>query len=278
MLRRITRALKEAFAMLPAEEYGWLNAKSGTKSRTGGSAPEATTEGRPAEGAADDRASGGEPELGVPARDGTESEEGSQRAFFEFPGPLYRVDVRPASTKTSVGGSCKLHAVPRDRARRIVDADVDISWSVEEGAGTLDTDTGEFVVYRAPTEPELAVVVARAVQNGTECEARARITVTAQLGSSKEVEGAMKGLPGYTYLYAPGELWRSRYDVEESLITVNSGHADFVFASAQSSTKLRYIARLFAKEIVLANFPGIAREQLLERMVELSLYVESNLR
>ena len=87
-----------------------------------------------------------------------------------------------------------------------------------------------------------------------------------------------QGLPGYTYRYAPGELWRSRYNQDESLITVNSGHADFVFASRQSATKLRYVSRLFAKEIVLANFPGVPREDLLERMIELELYMDSFLR
>ena len=36
--------------------------------------------------------------------------------------------------------------------------------------------------------------------------------------------------------------------------------------------------RLFAKELVLKNFPGHSPEQLLERMIELSLYTEENLR
>ena len=43
-------------------------------------------------------------------------------------------------------------------------------------------------------------------------------------------------------------------------------------------TKLRYIMRLFAKELVLANFPEADRDELLERMVELTLYTEENLR
>jgi hypothetical protein len=42
--------------------------------------------------------------------------------------------------------------------------------------------------------------------------------------------------------------------------------------------KLRYICRLFAKELVLKNFVGIAPEQLLERLLELTLYTEENLR
>lgn len=43
-------------------------------------------------------------------------------------------------------------------------------------------------------------------------------------------------------------------------------------------TKVRYIARLFAKELVPANFPEADREELLERRVELTLYTEENLK
>lgn len=42
--------------------------------------------------------------------------------------------------------------------------------------------------------------------------------------------------------------------------------------------KLRYICRLFAKALVLKNFVGIPPEALLERLLELTLYTEENLR
>ena len=51
-----------------------------------------------------------------------------------------------------------------------------------------------------------------------------------------------------------------------------------MFASRTKALKLRYIIRLFAKEVVLANFPGQSPDQLLERLIELSLYTESKLR
>lgn len=41
---------------------------------------------------------------------------------------------------------------------------------------------------------------------------------------------------------------------------------------------IRYLCRLFAKELVYKNFPGYSPEQLLERMIELSLYAEEHLR
>ncbi len=218
---------------------------------------------------------------GVPVADGSSEQQRQQREFFEFPGSLYRLDIRPATARVAVSRPCRLRAVPRDKSRRTLDADVDINWVVEQGSGTLDTDRGEYAVYTAPEEPELAVVRAHAVQDEVECEARATITVTAELGGTRASgTGAVgrHGLPGYTYRYAPGELWRSRYDPDEALITVNSGHADFVYASRQQSTKLRYVGRLFAKEIVLANFPGADRNELLERMIELELYMDRSLR
>ncbi|MFO8064815.1 MAG: ATP-binding protein [Spirochaetia bacterium] len=312
MLRRITRAFKEAFAMLPSDEYGWLgvrggDARSGGSGSGSGSGPagaagpggsgdegeEGTAGG--ASAGEDGTAGGGESEAesradsavgGVALAETQQSQHGdeSRQEFFEFPGPLYRLDIRPASARVPVAGRRKLHAVPRDRSKRTIDADVEISWYIEEGHGTLDTYEGEFAAYLAPPEPELAVVVATARagegEEEIEVEAKATLTVTASLTGAKGGESplAKQGLPGYTYRYAPGELWRSTYDVDRSLITVNTGHADFVFASRRSATKLRYVARLFAKEIVLANFPGASREELLERMVELGLYMEQNLR
>ena len=299
MLRRITRALKEAFAMLPADEYGWLGVKGpdGRSMATGSNTAGASDGdgGEHAGGALDSEADGasaegaGDPSESVPGvafadSVDTSGDRGAQREFFDFPGPLYRLDIRPASAKVPVAGQRKLHAVARDKAKRTIDAGVDITWNIEHGRGSLDVTEGEFATYLAPPEPELAVVVARARQgegdDAVEVEARANLTVTASLTGARGADGplAKRGLPGYTYRYAAGELWRSKYDAEQSLITVNTGHPDFVFASRQAATKLRYVARLFAKEIVLANFPGASREELLERMVELGLYMEQNLR
>jgi hypothetical protein len=89
---------------------------------------------------------------------------------------------------------------------------------------------------------------------------------------------ANKGLPGYTYRRAPGETWRSRYDTEKNVIVINNGHRDFVYAGKQKSRKLRYICRLFCKELVRHNFPGLQTDELLERMIELSLYTEEHLK
>ena len=77
---------------------------------------------------------------------------------------------------------------------------------------------------------------------------------------------------------APGASWRSRYDAEQNVVAINNGHRDFVYASRQKARKLRYVCRLFNKELVLHNFPGLSPQELLERMVELSMYTEEHLR
>jgi hypothetical protein len=59
---------------------------------------------------------------------------------------------------------------------------------------------------------------------------------------------------------------------------VNSGHRDFVFATRSRALQLRYLVRLYVKELVLRNFAGLPAEQLIERMIELTLYVEDNLK
>jgi hypothetical protein len=103
--------------------------------------------------------------------------------------------------------------------------------------------------------------------------------VSATLGASVNssvVTG--RGLPGYTFERAAGELWRSRFDAERNLIIVNNGHRDFVFARKNRALQLRYLVRLYVKELVLRNFAGIPPEQLLERMIELSLYAEEKLK
>ena len=111
------------------------------------------------------------------------------------------------------------------------------------------------------------------------CKAEAQITVTASLLTKPPSGDTLyQGLPGYTYQKAAGELWRSRFDAERNLVVINSGHRDFVYAARSKMLKLRYICRLFAKELVLKNFLGIPPDQLLERLLELTLYTEEHLR
>jgi hypothetical protein len=116
-------------------------------------------------------------------------------------------------------------------------------------------------------------------QRETVCNAESIITVTESFLDKIGQNGRSisRGIPGYTFVRATGELWRSKYDEKNNLIIINNGHKDYIYSSQKKSRKLKYICRLFTKELVLNNFIGFDAESLLERMIELLLYTEEHL-
>ncbi len=207
--------------------------------------------------------------------------EEAQREFFDIPGALFSASISPGKAVIPVGEKKQFSLVAKDRKGVRLDAGFSVRWELTDEQGEIDDPTGLYISYTAPEEPCVTSLGCIVSQGETEVLAEALITVTAELG---EISGGTnpsdrrkRGLPGYTYRKAPGELWRSRYDDERDLIIINNGHADFIYASKQKSRKLKYISKLFAKELVLANFPEVNREQILERMIELQLYTEENL-
>ncbi len=308
VFQKLSKAFREAFLFLPQEDYGWLAAQARNPARAGKAAgasdglaanshgPGANSHG-PGEGAqglGEDGLASANPGLEVSgfAEDGAEqgpmdglaisdAENPSPEAqlrFFEHSGPLYSILASPASSVIGLGCEKRLKAVARDRARRAIEAGVEYQWSISDGSGELSGTDGQFVTFKAGLEPGISVIRLWAREGEEARAADAIITVTAELiprGGSGI--GSKKGLPGYTFQRAPGELWRSRYDMDREIIIVNSAHADFIYASRQQASKLRYIMRLYAKELVLANFPEADKSELLERMVELVLYTEDKL-
>ncbi len=268
VLRSIQKALKEALLALPAEEYDWfdLHESGSKKSRAhketaNGSEAMADAEETPAE------------QLEPLA------EESPQRQFFDFPGPLFSIRISPASSVVPVAGSKNLRAIARDRANRVVEDGLRFEWTILEGDGQFDNSTGEIATFRASAEPGLCRVRLTAKQGEIECSAEALVTVTQSLLPEFPAKEVLKqGIPSYTFQKAPGELWRSRYQADQNVVVINNGHRDFVFASRSRTLKLRYIGRLFAKELVVKNFAGLPPGELLERLIELSLYTEEHLK
>lgn len=274
MLRSIRKAFREALLALPVEEYDWFDIHK-RKGRTG----------RPEPGSAaaldEDGGRGAEAAASVaPDREARVDDDGSQqKQFFEYAGPLFSVQISPASSVLAVGRSRTLRAVARDRQRRIVEHDLSFEWRIVEGGGRLDGDDREIVEFHAPGEPGLTRLSVTVSQGDVAKSAEAIITVTdSLLPETKSGADKGQGLPGYTFKRAPGELWRSRFDASQNVIVINNGHRDFVYASRNRALKLRYICRLFAKEMVCQNFPGESADKLLERMIELTLYTEEHLR
>jgi hypothetical protein len=265
-LRAIQRAFREAMLVLPREEYDWFDIQSRSPQAAGaGEAPERDVE-----------TSGAEGEGGVPEPSRGES---TQRQFFDYAGPLHTVVISPATSILRVNEVRCLRALPRDRSHRRVEQDLTFAWEIVEGGGMLLSTSDQEVSFTAPSSPVLVRLSVSVSQRDMRCSAEALITVTDSLDVAigPAVVNA-RGLPGYTFERAAGELWRSRFDGERNLIVVNNGHRDFVFATRSRALQLRYLVRLYVKELVLKNFAGLPAEQVAERMIELSLYVEEKLK
>ncbi|HTU48871.1 MAG TPA: ATP-binding protein [Bryobacteraceae bacterium] len=268
-LRAIQRAFREALLALPPEEYDWFDIQARARHESGPLRPNVGELG-PATG------EDGPADFGVaePSLD-----KGVQKQFFDYAGPLFSVLISPASSTITVNERRHFRALPRDRSRRRVEEDLRFSWEIAEGGGSVERPVDQEVEYLAPSTPGLARLTVLVSQHDITCTAEALVTITASLESSmNEAVVNTRGLPGYTFERAAGELWRSRFDLERNLIIVNSGHRDFVFATKNRALQLRYLVRLYVKELVLRNFAGISQEQLLERMIELSLYAEEKLK
>jgi hypothetical protein len=271
VLRRVQRALKEAFLRLPQEDYDWFDIYAEKpKSKPGrlfSSGPIRTSARDEKEGEREN--SEHDPDL---------FDDGAEKQFFEYSGPLFSALISPKSSVVSVDRRKTYRVICRDRSRRIVSENLEYLWSIIDGEGSLEENDRESITFVAPSEPCLTTLAVIVRQGDTTCRDEALITVTDTLmDQSSDTGKAHKGLPGYTYRRAPGETWRSRYDEGKNVIVINNGHRDFVYAGKKKSRKLRYICRLFCKELVHHNFPGMQTNEILERMIELSLYTEEHL-
>jgi hypothetical protein len=264
ILRSIHRAFKEALLALPTEEYDWFQI------------PDSKHETRPSRKevgvALPDQLMGADFEI-------EEAEDKPQREFFDFPGPLYKAAISPAACTVRVGETRNFRAIARDRNSRLVEENLMYKWTILEGPGQLSETNAEIVSFQALQDPGLTRLKVLVRQGEIECGAEALVTVTQELlPETAKISGSRQGLPAYTFDHRPGELWRSRFDQSRNLIIINNAHRDFVYSSRNRMLKLRYLCRLYVKELVHNTFPGLSSDQLLERMVELSIYTEEHLK
>jgi hypothetical protein len=266
-LRAIQRAFREALLALPPEEYDWFDIQARANGEGAGS-------NRP--GAGDTVPQGEDANMGVGE---PEPADHGQRQFFDYAGPLFSVVISPAASTIPVSERRRFRALPRDRSRRRVTDDLSFAWEIAEGEGSISATADQEVEFAATPTPGLVRLRVTVTQREMTCSAEALVTVTDSLESALSPAVVnTRGLPGYTFERAAGALWRSRFDADRNLIVVNNGHRDFVFATRNRALQLRYLVRLYVKELVLKNFAGASPEQLLERMIELSLYAEEKLK
>jgi hypothetical protein len=190
------------------------------------------------------------------------------------PGPLEAVSISPRRIVLEAGSEKAVSAHAMDASGRRIRAGVELEWEVFGNAGSVRPDPesrgrARFLAADTPGEAILSVH-AREISSGNEASAAAPVEVVDLLESSSS-----EGIPEPELVDAPGASWRSRFFEERW--QVNTGHPDYKASSERPALKLRYLAMLFSKEVVLRSSQDPRLEAPLEQMVEVSAYADRKL-
>ena len=174
--------------------------------------------------------------------------------------------------RVACGGTRKISARGVDAAGRPVTTPVVYQWDIIGDIGEIlqthafDGDVS-FTAAGAPANGLLRIVAIC-----QEMEARAEVLVEVV----DEVKGRSdEGIPEPEFLHQPGAPWRSR--MSNSRWEVNSGHPDYRAVAERPALKLRYLANLFAKEVVLRSHQDPRFAEPLEQLVEIAAYADLHL-
>ena len=207
------------------------------------------------------------PEVPLPGSDVVPPE-----PFLFPPGPLAEVKILPSLLRLECGGERKARALAVDAAGRPVEAVLAYAWRLTESVGTLvsEDDASPAVTVRAADRPGKGSLAVVCRAGSVEARAEARVEVVEQLAAGRD-----EGIPEPELLDLPGAPWRSR--VAEGRWQVNSGHPEYRAIADRPQLKLRYLALLFAKEVVLRSSGDPRFEAPLEQLVEVAAYADRRL-
>jgi hypothetical protein len=220
------------------------------------------------EGASGDGAGAGETVVAPGEDEEVTAESGADTADLFPPGPLATVSISPARIVVETGGERLVRASGRDSSGRRIEGGIDFVWEIWGSVGTVRHEPGRVVLAASdsPAEGNLSVL-AKERATGNEAVSTAAVSVVDILPSS-----ANEGIPEPELVDAPAASWRSR--LHQGRWQVNSGHPDYRSSSSRPATKLRYLALLFAKEVVLRSSQDPRLEDPLEQLVEVAAYAD----
>lgn len=186
-------------------------------------------------------------------------------------GPLASLRVLPERARLPRLGARTFRADARDAAGVRIDRALVIEWSAEPEAVTIEPTGERTALVRAGEETGASILRAVVREGGEEFRAEADIEIVDELDAG----AARAGIPEPVFVHEPYGAWRSRLNGERW--EVNSGHPDFLLAAETGRRKLRYIASLLAKEVVLHSFPMPQLGPTLERLVSVMAMTERRL-
>ena len=248
LLRQVHKAFKQAIQELPENDYLFFDIPKPAESDSEGGTGLA---------------------LATPRADIPTSSDGNVRLFPQEPGPLAGVVVSPRAPRRKPGETCRLTAKPHDVEGIEIERGLNFAWRISDGAAELCDVQGQEATV---TSPEAGSVIVEVTARQGEREATGRAVIL--YSESDDGPSAGKGLPSYRLLHEPGSPHRSRYDSALNEIMINSAHRDFLASRSSNAKHRRYVGKLYAKEVVLLNFPHETPENVTERLIEMLVRIE----
>ncbi len=189
-------------------------------------------------------------------------------------GPLAQVEITPSVLRLACGASRLVRAHPKDQADRPIDGRCDFLWRLVGVRGEIEAQPpGAASRVRVIAGSDPASGRLRVVATTEQNEAAAEIPV--EITADAEGPRGTEGVPEPELVDETGRGWRSR--MSDGRWQVNSGHPGFRAVADSPSLKLRYLALLFAKEVVLHDASDPRLEAPLEGMVEVFAYADRRL-
>jgi hypothetical protein len=257
LLKQVHKAFASALADLPAEDYMFFDIPK----------QEPALQRRPGSGVAAGPGTEGMP-LGTPKRPAPSAQ---PELFAGDPGPLAAVRISPRQARRPPGGSCLFTAMACDAAGIPITSGVALAWSIIAGDATL---AAEGAAGRVSSETIGVVTVEVTARQG---ETTVADQVPLKFLEESDGSDGGRGLPGYRLEPEHGQPLRSRYDAAGNEIVINSAHRDFLASRSSPAKHRRYIGKLYAKEVVLSNFPHESPADVMERLIEITLRTEDTL-
>jgi hypothetical protein len=190
------------------------------------------------------------------------------------PGPMARVRILPPRVRMAVGDVRLVKALALDASDRPLTEHVDFTWELEGVGASLQFDDPERsnrVRIDAGERVGTGRIGVVARHDDREARADAEVEILEELPAPR----ANEGIPEPELVSHPGEPWRSR--MLDGRWQVNSGHPEYRAIDERPALKLRYLAMLFAKEVVLRSHQDPRLVDPLEQLVEVAAYADRNL-
>ncbi len=160
----------------------------------------------------------------------------------------------------------------RDASGTRIRRPLSIRWFTDSALGRIEPAEGEATTFHAGPDLGTVAIIAATEEEGRTARAESTIKIVDVLATGEEPRA---GIPEPMFIDDPQSSWRSR--IRDSHWEVNSGHPDYRIACETPRRKLRYLAALLAKEVVLHSFPAPQLGPALGRLVEVLTITERRL-